>query len=59
MRPGRELDKDIGLALQDQIGGIAGISLAHDRFADREPGEATMGGDRVQRCSIEMGKGRV
>ncbi len=37
--PGRDLDKDVGLALDDQVGEAAGVPLAHDCRPGLEPVE--------------------
>ena len=56
---GRNFDEHLDLAFEDQIGGAAGVALAHDQIAGCETGDAAACGERAQRCPIELGEGRI
>src|SRR5438270_11445441 len=57
--PGRDLDKDIDLAVQDHQREVAMLALLHDLLASRESDGAATRGDGVQRPRIEAREDRV
>src|SRR5437764_12008944 len=57
--PGRDLDKDIDLAVQDHQREVAMLALLHDLLASRESDGAATRGDGVQRARIEAREDRV
>src|SRR5437763_16852316 len=57
--PGRDLDKDIDLAVQDHQREVAMLALLHDLLAGRESDRTATPGHGVQRARIAAREDRV